>query len=491
VVAEAKVFHWGLVNSFLDRRDELSVLEQWWSSDDRMPINLFGRRRVGKSWLFRRLAHGKPAVMIVAQRLPAGAQLGKFSAQLEPLLGVRPDLPDVASLLRVLFRVGRDAKLLAVIDEFPWLLPGNGPGDEETLSAIQAVFEEERDESELKLLLCGSLVGQMEALQTERSPLHGRLRPLQLRPLPYRHAAEFLADLGPIGSFERYAIAGGMPRYLADLAGPELKATVCTKVLDRNGALWDEARTILEQELREPKVYFAILTQLATGDKDLGEIMSRSRLGASQTSKYLSVLEDMRIVRRRLPVLAPPEARSGQWHLEDPFFRFWLRFVFPYQEDLESGLRAEDLFDGEVAPVLNDHVAPEFESWCRGWARSNPGDRARTVAAWWGPALDTLRKTKERTSEEIDIVGIGRNRVTLVGEAKWQNKPLDFSVLNELREFKVPALRQAGFKLATEVTTVLMARSGYTEQVRRAASEDPHLLLVDVPAALTGESAQR
>jgi hypothetical protein len=141
--------------------------------------------------------------------------------------------------------------------------------------------------------------------------------------------------------------------------------------------------------------------------------------------------------------------------------------------------------------VLNDHVAPEFESWCRGWARSNLGDRARTVAAWWGPALDTLRKTKERTSEEIDIVGIGRNRVTLVGEAKWQNKPLDFSVLNELREFKVPALRQAGFKLATEVTTVLMARSGYTEQVRRAASEDPHLLLVDVPAALTGESAQR
>jgi AAA+ ATPase superfamily predicted ATPase len=140
VVAEAKVFHWRLVNSFLDRRDELSVLEQWWSSDDRMPINLFGRRRVGKSWLFRRLAHGKPAVMIVAQRLPAGAQLGKFSAQLEPLLGVRPDLPDVASLFRVLFRVGRDAKLLAVIDEFPWLLPGNGPGDEETLSAIQAVF---------------------------------------------------------------------------------------------------------------------------------------------------------------------------------------------------------------------------------------------------------------------------------------------------------------------------------------------------------------
>ena len=487
----AETFQWGLTDSFLDRQAELAVLEEWWSGSDRMPVNLFGRRRVGKSWLFRRLAHAKPAVLLVAHRLPAGSQLGKFAEQLEPLLGVRPDLPDVASLFRVLFRAGRNAKLLAVVDEFPWLLPGTASGDEEILSTIQAVFEEERDESELKLVLCGSLVGQMEALQAERSPLHGRLRPLQLRPLPYRQATEFLAGLDPVRSFERYAIAGGMPRYLADLGGPNLKKVLCGKVLDRNGALWDEARTILEQELREPKVYFAILTQLASGDKALGEITDGARLTTSQASKYLSVLEDMRIVRRRLPVLASSEARSGQWHLEDSFFRFWFRFVFPYQEDLESGLRAEDLFDAEVTPVLNDHVAPEFESWCRSWVRSHLGERVSTVGAWWGPALDALRRTKERTSEEIDIVGVGRGRVTVVGEAKWQNKPLDVAVLRDLREFKTPALRQAGFKLATGLTTVLMARSGYTEQVHKAATEDPNLILVDVPAALTGGSTRR
>ena len=479
-----QVFRWALIDMFLDREDELSVLEQWWSSADKMPLSLFGRRRVGKSWLFRKFAHGKPAVLLVAHRLSAGAQLTRFAEQLEPLLGVRPDLPDVASLVRVLFRAGRVLKLLAVIDEFPWLLPGTASGDEEVLSTVQAVFEEERDQSQLKLVLCGSLVGQMEALQAERSPLHGRLRPLELRPLPYQQAKTFLTGTGPIESFERYAITGGMPRYLSDLGLVDLRTAVCTKVLDRNGALWDEARTILEQELREPKVYFAILAQLATGDKELGEVTDLARLGTAQASKYLAVLEHMHIVRRRLPVLAPPETRGGLWHLEDPFFRFWFRFVFPYQEDLETGLRAEDLFDGEVAPVLNEHIGPEFEDWCRSWARTNLGGRARTVGAWWGPALDSLRRNKERTSEEIDIVGVGRGRVTVVGEAKWQNKPLDYSVLKDLREYKVPALRQAGFKLATQVTTVLMARSGYTEQVQLAAAEDAHLLLVDVPAAL-------
>lgn len=483
-MAYREQFRWGLTDRFLDRATELSVLEEWWASEERMPVNLFGRRRVGKSWLFRRFADGKPALLLVAHRISAGAQLARFAEQLEALLGVRPDLPDVGTLFRVLLRAGQGGKLLVVIDEFPWLLPGTAAGDEEVLSAIQAVLEEERDQSQLKLVLCGSLVGQMEALQAERSPLHGRLLPLQLRPLSYDQAAYFLAGLDPINRFERYAIAGGMPRYLADLASSDLKAAICTRVLDRNGALWDEGRAILEQELREPKVYFAILAQLASGDKELGEITSRARLPASQASKYLSVLEDMRIVRRRLPVLAPVEARSGQWHLEDPFFRFWFRFVFPYQDDLESGLRAEDLFDGEVAPALNDHIAPEFETWCRSWARVNLGDRVSTVGAWWGPALHALRRTKERSSEEIDIVGIGRNRVTVVGEAKWQNKPLDFSVLRDLRDFKVPALRQAGFRLAAEVTTVLMARNGYSAEVQRAAAEDPQLLLIDVRSAL-------
>ncbi|MEX2569768.1 MAG: hypothetical protein WD737_00580, partial [Gemmatimonadota bacterium] len=100
---------WPRVEEFLDRTTELNRLETWWVGDERMPMNLYGRRRVGKSWLFRRFAHGKPAVLLVAERLAEGAQLTRFAEQLTPLLGgVAPDLPDVAVLFRVLFRMARD-----------------------------------------------------------------------------------------------------------------------------------------------------------------------------------------------------------------------------------------------------------------------------------------------------------------------------------------------------------------------------------------------
>ena len=43
-------------------------MEEWWEGDDPNALALFGRRRVGKSWLFRRFAHDKPALVLVAER---------------------------------------------------------------------------------------------------------------------------------------------------------------------------------------------------------------------------------------------------------------------------------------------------------------------------------------------------------------------------------------------------------------------------------------
>ncbi len=143
---------WPRVEESIDRTAEIDRLKTWWAGDERMPVNLYGRRRVGKSWLFRRFSHGKPAVLLVAERMAEGAQLTRFAKQLTPPLGgVAPDLPDVAVLFRVLFRMARDQELLAVIDESPWLLETTSTEVERTLSAVQAVMEEERDRSQLKL----------------------------------------------------------------------------------------------------------------------------------------------------------------------------------------------------------------------------------------------------------------------------------------------------------------------------------------------------
>ena len=412
-------FEWAAAGDFLDRDAELAQLDSWWRSGDPNPMCIYGRRRCGKSWLFRKFAHGKPAVVLVARRTAPGVQLDDFADRLEPVLGVRPSLSNLSDLFRTLFRAAREQPLLAVIDEFPYLLPSTESDTDRELTALAAVMEEERDASQLRLVLCGSLVTQMESLLGERAPLHGRLRPLQLHPVAYEQARLFLPGLSPVEQFERFAIAGGMPLYLNALAArDQLPEVVCDRILDRGSSLWDEGRTIIEQELREPKIYFAVLQALAGGDKESGEIAAVLKSDAQRVSKYLAGLVNMRVVERKVAIGSSDTSRTGHWHLRDPFLRFWFRFVFPFQDDLENGLAARDLYDQEVAPVLSEHIGAQFEDFARSWARANLG--VTRVGAWWGPALHSLRRPDgdgpRRTTEEIDVVGLARGRVSVVGE---------------------------------------------------------------------------
>lgn len=80
-------------------------------------------------------------------------------------------------------------------------------------------------------------------------------------------------------------------------------------------------------------------------------------------SQYLDNLAEMEIVRKVSPVIGDGVLRH---RLDEGFMRFWFRFVFPYQDDLRTGLRPPDLYGAEIEPQLADHVAPVFESLCGG-----------------------------------------------------------------------------------------------------------------------------
>ncbi|MGH3928720.1 MAG: DUF234 domain-containing protein, partial [Pseudonocardiaceae bacterium] len=128
--------------------------------------------------------------------------------------------------------------------------------------------------------------------------------------------------------------------------------------------------------------------------------------------------------------------------------------------------------------------APVFELLCRAHVRGTIGVSVSRVGRWWGHARHDLRRAGQRSTEEIDIVGLARNRVVLVGEAKWTSKPLDVSILRDLAEYQIPALQQAGFTLGEPLRTVLYGRSGFTEGLARRAAADPHLDLVELARLL-------
>jgi AAA+ ATPase superfamily predicted ATPase len=338
---------------------------------------------------------------------------------------------------------------------------------------------EERDASQLKLVLCGSYIGQMERLLN--GPLRGRLTPLLIEPLAFADAQSFVAEeASAVDRIERYAVSGGMTLYLDELArGGALRTRIQSRVLDPRGPLFNDPREVLEEELRAPGVYYSVLEELATGKKSLGDL--GSVLGAKTTDLqgYLDTLREMRVVERSAPVTAQDDARSHRYRLADDYMRFWFRFVFPFQEDLKTGLPPDTLYADEIQPVLGDHISPTFEALCREWVLRT--GRATRVGSWWGNALNALRRTGERTSEEIDVVGLKRGVVSVVGECKWQTAPLALDVLTALEAYKIPALRQAKVRLARDGFMVaLFSKSGFDPRLVEAAAARDDLELVPV-----------
>lgn len=475
--------NWTTRESFLGRDSELARLESWWDEPDAQPINLYGRRRVGKSWLFRRFAHGKPAVILVAERTTAALQRAKLADELEPFLGVRPDIRDIGDLFKILYRLGSSERILIVVDEFPYLLGSNSGEAHENLTSIQAALEQTRDDSRSKLIICGSIVTQMEELQSLKSPLHGRFDRFVLQPMEFRDARLFTPTLDVTEQFTRYTISGGMPRYLRAFQNADLVEALAAGVVDSNSPLFNEAVSVLQSELREPAVYLGVLGALAVKPADIATISATTGLESRALSPYLERLASMGIVRKRLSIGADPKARSGQWQCCDEFMRFWFRFVRPYQADLEAGADARSHVQHHIIPGLADHTAGPFEHALQRWIRRE-FPSASMCGPWWGHSLHAERRAGTRQTEEIDAVATRGRSVVVVGEAKWTNAPLASNVLADLDAYKLPALEQAGFTIGSDVQRVLASRSGFSRSIERRAADDPNLRLISAAELL-------
>jgi AAA+ ATPase superfamily predicted ATPase len=450
-------------DDFLNRQPELAALRRWYEGDGEPAVLvLYGRRRTGKSWLFREFANGRDADIFVCDRRVALQQLAEFSAQLEAEVGARPQLQSSTELFEVLANLAERGRRLAVIDEFPELYGSRGAPDSELAAVL-----ERRNRTGLKLILCGSQISTMQKLFRSRGPLHGRTRSMALAPLTFRQAQAFLESHQPGDVIQRYAIAGGMPRYLVLLRRKQaLKTIVCDELIDPSGTLFQEPRTVLDMELSETAIYFSLLTALA-GHRDLShaDLLNKSKVSDKTAGKYLRTLADLQLVEAANPMFTAPTARQRRYRLRDHLMRFWFRFVLPYQQTLEAGLAPILHYERNVEPFLEEHVSWTFEEICRAWTLERYQEGTDSVGSWWGPARHDLRRKGERTTEEIDVVGAHRRRATVLGEVKWTGHPMGVQVLRDLEQYKIPALEQSGVD-AKDAEIVLFSRSGFAQALQ-------------------------
>jgi len=450
---------------FINREKELVFLEEKWKEKKPQLIILWGKRRIGKTELVKQFIKDKPHIYFLSESTSESEQLKRFSSAVgqffeESLLETRGFGGWEESFKYV---KEKNPRLVFVIDEFPYLIQSNAG----IPSLFQMGWDEYWSKSNICLILLGSSMAMMETeVLGYRAPLYGRRTgQWRVEPMTFESAGEFRKRKDFEDKLLHFSVAGGVPAYWQQFSlEKDFIKNLGDHVLKKGQMLYDEVEFILREELREPRYYFSLLQAIAQGKQKLSEIVNATGISQPVANKYLTVLADLKIVIRDVPVTEekPFKSKRGLYRMRDEFFQFWFKFIFPNRAEIELD-KTENVLN-RIKRELPQYISFTYEKVAieTVWKYMDKFFPFTSVGRWWDK------------NEEIDIVGINKDlNSILFGEVKWSERPVGTDVLDELKS-KTQKVQWG--KKGRRDFLCLFSRKGFTPNMIKRAKEEGVIL---------------
>lgn len=454
---------------FIGREKELSALDRLYTSNKFEFAVIYGRRRVGKTALINRFIDGKKAIYFMGVESNAKQNLENLSKSImEYSSGIETETSFLSfqAALEYVFKLSENERLVLAVDEYPYVARAS----KSLASTIQLLIDKYKDTSKLMLILCGSSMSYMEDnVLSYKAPLYGR-RTAQMKILPFdfEETCKYFKNFTNEDKALIYGIAGGTPQYLLHMNdNMTIEDNIKNTFLNPTSALFEEPLNLLKQEVREPAIYNAIITAIATGASRMSEIANKVGEDTNVCSTYIKNLISLGIVRKETPYGEKTSKRT-LYSIEDNMFRFWYRFVPENNSIIARG--ASDLAYKRIEPQLSGYMGKIFEEICKQylWKMLLTGKSPIefiSLGRWWGN--DPI----EKSQTEIDIVGEQDKNTALFGECKWTNEKVDIGVLETL-------IKRSKLFTYQNVQLYLFSKSGFTKGCIDRAEDIGNVALV-------------
>ncbi|MCL2013522.1 MAG: ATP-binding protein [Oscillospiraceae bacterium] len=417
---------------FVGRNRELSELNELYETGKFQMSVMYGRRRVGKTALINEFVKGKDTIFFTGLETNSKQNLENFSKAVFNYtsgFGTAPVFQNFGVALEYVFALSKEKRIVLVIDEYPYVAKSY----KGFASVLQVLIDKYKDTSNMFLILCGSSMSFMEEkVLGYKSPLYGR-RTAQLKVLPFDffECCRYFKNFSALDMALIYGIVGGTPQYLLQMNDSlSVEDNIKNNFLKTTSYLFEEPNNLLKQEVREPAIYNAIITAVATGSTKLSEISGKVGEETSACSAYLKNLISLGIIKKETPI-TEKTSKKTIYVIADNMFRFWYRFV-PGNMSVIQNVMIEVAYKN-ISEHLPSYMGAVFEEICKQylWKLNREGKAAVTfmdLGRWWG------NDPENQTQAEIDILATADKDTAIFCECKWTNDDVDLSTLETLVE---------------------------------------------------------
>lgn len=357
----------------IGRDNQIKVLENILNSARPEFLAIYGRRRVGKTFLIREFFKNKNEIIFFNVSGTKGGilreQIRHFTQQMGLAFYNGAELKanknwdqTFEQLTKAINTCSPNKKIILFFDELPWMATKNS----RLLSMLDYYWNQHwSNYSNLKLIICGSSASWIiQKIIKSRGGLHNRItEKIALEPFDLKDTEKFLNSLGVKLTHSQilliYMAMGGIPYYLSKIKkGMSAAQTIELLAFSKKAFFLEEFDNLFASLFDDGDVYEKLIkiigkTRYGIGQRRLLEMMGKALLGSGGVKK-LRELEEAGFIESFKPLYH--QKKGIYYRLIDEYTIFYLKWIEPIRDMLQS----QSLETGNWQALQN---TPEWHSW--------------------------------------------------------------------------------------------------------------------------------
>ncbi len=460
------------METIIGRKNEIKQLTDYYNSGRAEFIAIYGRRRIGKTYLVRNVFRGQ-FCFEMSGSIGAGseAQMSNFVHALHDYgyhTNVSPKTwTDAFFALRSILkeRIGKGERLVLFIDELQCLdTPKSG-----FLQAFEHFWNSwASDHSEIMLIVCGSATSWMVGnLIDSHGGLHNRItHEIHLAPFSLAETEEMLLASGfmwhRLSILQAYSIMGGVPYYLGLLEKDKsLEGNIDCLFFSERGELRREYHRLYASLFKNSEIYMKVIEALASCKQGLTRKQIAEKIKSASGGSLTKVIKELvncDFVRGYNTRERKIKQKDQIYQLTDLYTLFYMQFCHKATTD-------EHYWTNIMGkPVQNTWYGLSFERVCMlhiPQIKKKLGiDRIHTEYYSW-------RSRESEPAAQIDLIIERADNMTNVCEIKYSQLPYSITkeeesrIRNRIADFVSETGIRTGI-LPTMITTFGIRNNAYS-----------------------------